>query len=508
MQHPPPRSRRLPAILVVLAVLATGVGLGPAAQAAERGTGFGTWAPLSRTGWHGSMRVGDVHTYCIHPGLPVATGATTDHGVTSDVNGLSAQQLVSINHLVSTYGQTDDAVQAASVGWAVKAIVDRDTTLHSWGYQGDDLPGAIDYIMRRASPGDSAAVQQRAVQYLTEAEAIRVPRVGGSLTLSTHQDDPTRGSLTVDVDADAVGTLTLHNAVFADTGSAQREGVRGGGSYAIVAPASAADDGRPYSVRATGVFAVRAAAIRYYSTPGQQESAGPADPQTFHLSTQDAEPRPVHFSPRVQTVARIDGRRFVDQVTVSAAEGVWPRHADGSFVVLSATADVYRTGAFPAEAAEVPDNLEPVAQLRLRTDPTSGAGTYTVRTPDDLPGSGVYTAVWRIERAAQDPDVIAHLPPSYSWTERFASPAQTEQLAPPPPTDPVASPSPTSSPIPTPVPVSVVTASPAPALASPTLPVTGSSAAAWGATSGVAAAMLVIGGVAAHAARRRRAPLT
>ncbi|MDQ1124865.1 hypothetical protein [Microbacterium trichothecenolyticum] len=504
MQHPPPLSLRLPAILAVFVVLTTGLGLGPAAHAADRGTGFGTWAPLSRTGWHGSMRVGDVHTYCIHPGLPVATGTTTDHGVTSDVNGLSAQQLVSINHLVSTYGQTDDPVQAASVGWAVKAIVDRDTTLHSWGYEGDDLAGAIDDIMRRASPENSAAVQQRAVQYLTEAEAIRVPRVGGSLTLSTQEDDPTRGVLTVDVDAEAVGTITLHNAVFADTGSAERQGVRGGGSYPIVAPASAADDGRPYSVQATGAFSVRAAAIRFYSTPGQQESAGPAGPQTFELSTQDATPRPVRFSPRVQTVARIDGRRFVDEVTVSAAEGVWPRHTDGSFVVLSATADVYRTGAFPAEAAEVPDNLKPVAQLILRTDPRVGAGRYTVGTQGDLPGSGVYTAVWRIERTSQDPDVVPHLPPSYVWTERFASPTQTEQLVPAPPVDPVPAPSPTPSSTPTPVPASV--APPAPALTPPALPVTGLSSAGVGATSGIAAVMIGIGIVVAQVARRRRTP--
>ncbi len=91
------------------------------------------------------------------------------------MNGLSPQQLVSINYLVSTYGQTDDPIQAASVGWAVKAIADRETTLHSWGYGGNDLAEAIDYIMRRASPENSGAVQERTLQLLAEAENIPSP---------------------------------------------------------------------------------------------------------------------------------------------------------------------------------------------------------------------------------------------------------------------------------------------------------------------------------------------
>ncbi len=328
--HRPPSTLRRFATALALAGVLVGVAVVPAAYAADRGTGFGTWAPLSRTGWHGSMRVGDVHTYCIHPGLPVATGTTTDHGDTGDVNGLSPQQLVSINYLVSTYGQTDDPIQAASVGWAVKAIADRETTLHSWGYGGNDLAEAIDYIMRRASPENSGAVQERTLQLLAEAENIRVPRVGGALTLSTDEDEPTRGTVTVDVDATAVGTLRLENAVFADTGSSERGGVQGRVTYPILAPPTASDGGRPYVARAAGTFTVRSAAIRYYSTPGQQESAGPAGSTTFTLTAQDASPRPVRFSPLIATSATIDSQaRYVDEVTVSAGDGVWPRHSDG-----------------------------------------------------------------------------------------------------------------------------------------------------------------------------------
>lgn len=503
MRHHPPSLRRLPAVLTLVAVM-LGVAVAPAANAADRGTGFGTWAPLSRTGWHGSMRVADVHTYCIHPGLPVATGTTTDHGVSTDVNGLTPQQLVSINYLVSTYGQTDDSVQAASVGWAVKAIVDRDTTLHSWGYGGNELTEAIDYIMRRASPENSSGIQQRTVQYLSEAEGVPVPRVGGSLTLSMDEDDPTRGALTLDVDPTASGTLRLENAVFADTGSSERAGIQGAATYPIIAPATASDDGRPYVARAAGTFTVRSAAIRYYSTPGQQESAGPAGPTTFTLTAQDASPRPVRFSPRIETAATIDSRgRFIDDVMVSAGDGVWPRHSDGSFVIVSATADVYRTNAFPAESAEIPSNLSPVAHLELRTDPKIGPAVYRTVSAA-LPGPGVYTAVWRIERTSQDPDSVANFPPRYFWMERFATPAQTEQLAfSPPPADP--EPSPTATPAT--VAAVIPPAPPTPPLVPAALALTGLSGPPLAVTSGVSAVAIAVGMYAWRRGRRRADPL-
>ncbi|WP_150958620.1 hypothetical protein [Microbacterium testaceum] len=500
--HRPPLSRRRFAAALTLSALLLGAAVVPAAHAADRGTGFGTWAPLSRTGWHGSMRVGDVHTYCIHPGLPVATGTTTDHGVSSDVNGLSPQQLVSINYLVGTYGQTDDAVQAASVGWAVKAIVDRDTTLHSWGYEGDDLAGAIDYIMRRVSPENSGAIQTQAVRYLAEAEQVTVPRVGGSLSLSTQEDEPTRGTVSVDIDPSATGVLRLENAVFADTGLAERSDVRGASSYAILAPASASDDGRPYVVRASGSFSVRSAAIRSYSTPDQQESAGPAGPTVFELEATDASARIVQFSPTIETSARIDTRaRFVDKVTISAAEGVWPRRSDGSFVVVSAVADVYRTSAFPAESSEIPANLVPVTRLELTTDPAVGAGVYETIT-DTLPGPGVYTAVWRIERSSQDAESIPYLVPRYAWTERFATPAQTEQLAfAPPSADPI--PSPTT----TPTAVAVSTPPPSFPAVPAALALTGGPATPAIGVGG-AAAVIVLGVLAWRVARRRSAAAT
>lgn len=508
MNHPPPPRRRLLAAIAAFAVLLGGVALAPAAHAADRGTGFGTWAALSRTGWHGSMKVGDVHTYCIHPGLPVAVGPTTAHGTTATVNGLSPQQLVSINHLVTTYGQTDDPVQAASVGWAVKAIADLDTTLHSWGYTGNDLAGAINHIVQRASPENSAAIQERTLRYLAEAQAVPVPRPGGTLSLSTRPDDPTRGALSVDVDPAATGTLRLEGAVFADSGSAERRDVRGGGVFEIIAPPPANGEARPYIVKATGGFVLRSAAVGYYSTPGQQESAGPGEPTRFTLSATDSAPRPVRFSPRIATTATIEGGAFIDAVSISASEGVWPRREDGSLVVIRATADIYRTGSFPAEAPQVPAGLKPVATLELRTDPASGAGTYTVTSPA-LPGPGVYTAVWRVTRDEQDAATAPHLPTGYRWQERFASPAQTQQLVPPPPRDVPPPPAPTPrppTPTPTPPPSATPTPPPPPPAAPAALAATGQDGAAVAGAGGIAGVMLAAGLIALVVARRRSTP--
>lgn len=289
--------------------------------------------------------------------------------------------------------------------------------------------------------------------------------------------------------------MHLENAVFADTGSGVRENVRGGEIYPIIAPASASDDGRPYTVRATGSFTVPAAAVHFYTTPGQQESAGPAEPTRFDLSTQDAAPRPVQFSPRIETTARIADGRFVDDVTVSSVDGIWPRRSDGSFVPITATADVYRTGAWPAEADEIPANLTPLTHLSLTTDPSLGAGTYTVQS-SGLPGPGVYTAVWRIDREEQDPGVSVHLPLGFRWTERFASPTQTEQVAPP---------APTATPVPTPPPTGAEPLPPAapPALAA--LAATGSPATALPGAVGAAVTALGLGAVACAFGRRRRA---
>ena len=68
---------RAPAALVLCLVLALAGALwsAPPARAADQGSGFGTWAPVSAYGWHGSMLVGVVHRKTRSSEKFVMTGA-------------------------------------------------------------------------------------------------------------------------------------------------------------------------------------------------------------------------------------------------------------------------------------------------------------------------------------------------------------------------------------------------------------------------------------------------
>ena len=134
--------------------------------------------------------------------------------------GLSPQQLAGINLLVSTYGQTQDPVQAAAVAWAVKAIANREETLHAFGYPGDSLAGAVHWTLSALAPQHDRAVQERAVAYYDEATraAPTATTASGSLAFSTDAADHRNGTVRVDASSAATGTVTLVNAVFAESG--------------------------------------------------------------------------------------------------------------------------------------------------------------------------------------------------------------------------------------------------------------------------------------------------
>ena len=408
---------------VIVALLAGPVLSAAPASAAERGTGFGTWAPVSPYGWHGSMLVNGVHTYCILPGLPLPTGPSVDHGVSGGAAGLSAEQLTRINHLVSTYGQTDDPVQAAAVGWAVKAVANWNETLRQFGYQGDSLAGVIDRVFSRLAPDHNAAVQERATALYDEAMRIAPTPPSGSLVFTVDPHDHRQGSVRVDTNAaDAVGTVTLVDAVFTDTGDPTREGVTAGTDYAITTAPPA--PGRAYTVSGTGRFTGGVApAVRHITTAGGQDTAGPGGPATFDVSGADTAPRIPGFSPAITTQVAtryIPGGAFVDDVTVTVADGEWPRSSDGSPLPVSATAEVYRTTWEPVEPQpSVPADAEHVGSLSLVTGDQGGDIAYRVSSDEELPGPGFYIAVWTITRDGQHPEVAAQLPADYAWTEAF-----------------------------------------------------------------------------------------
>jgi len=499
-----PVRRRASALFLAIVVIVIAITLvAPSrADAAERGTGFGTWAPVSAYGWHGSMLVDGVHTYCITPGAPAPTGRTADHGISGSAAGLSPQQLAGINLLVTTYGQTADPVQAAAVAWAVKAIANREETLHAFGYRGDSLAGAIHWTMSALSPQHDRAVQERAVAYYDEATraAAGPSAASGSLVFTTDAADHRSGTVRVDTTAAATGTITLTNAVFAESGSPMLENAGSGSTYAIrTAPPA---EGRPYTVSGTGHFdAGLAAAVRHFTTPGGQETAGPVGRVQFEVSGADAAPRIPPFAPAITTrVAARDAARgpYEDEVSFTATEGSWPRADDGSYLPVTASAIVYRTDTEPVAGSAVPGDEAIVGTLQFTTDSTTGpAAPYTVSSSWEMTTAGYYTAVWSLRAADQIPSVVAHIGADFAWTERFGEPSQVAVIAPPPP-------------VPTPTPSPASGAPPAPADAPlPELAATGTEAASLRAPAAIAIALLSLG-VAIVSSRRpwSAAPLT
>ncbi|MDQ1130887.1 hypothetical protein [Microbacterium sp. SORGH_AS_0888] len=422
--------RVLIALLLAATVVVGGaVVLTKSASAASPGAGFGAWEPVSAYGWHGSMRVNGIDTYCIFPGRPVPTGESVDHGLSFDAAGLDPQRLTAINMLVSRYGQTSDPVQAASVGWAVKAIADWDETLHTFGYPGDSLQGAIHWTFSALAPAQDQAVQDLAAAYYTEAMAQPAGPAQGSGRLEFTADaaDSGRGTVTVHADVAARGTVTLENAVFADTGSPVREDATAGATYELIAtpPSGAAT----YTVRGSGTLRGGfLPAVRYMTTPGGQDTAGPGGELEFPVAGEDATPRDIRFAPQISTqvVSRyVPGGRYIDDVSFSSAKGPWARTADGGYAPVSATASVYRTATEPQLADTVPADAEEVGALTVTTDVVGGPEVpYRVESEWQLPGPGFYTAVWRIEHDRQTAGTQAVLEPGYVWVERFGEVSQ------------------------------------------------------------------------------------
>ncbi|WP_106816842.1 hypothetical protein [Microbacterium timonense] len=429
--RPSPLARRAGFLLAALtAILLALQFASPApARAAERGVGFGTWAPISAYGWHGSMLIDGVHTYCITPGAPAPTGPSSDHGISGSAAGLSPQQLAGINLLVTRYGQTDDPVQAAAVAWAVKAIANREETLHAFGYRGDSLAGAIHWTFSALAPHVDRAVQERAVAYYDEALRVSgaAASATGTVVFTTDAADHRTGTVRVDATVPATGSLTLVDAVFADTGSPTRDGVTTGTDYAIRTTPSA--EGRPYTVSASGRFSAGvAAAVRHYTTPGGQETAGPAGSVDFDVAGADAAPRVPPFAPSITTTvpARYAaGGAYVDHVTISTERGSWPRAEDGAYLPVRASATVYRTDSEPVPGSAVPADAHAAGILELVTDPATGPeAPYAVTSEWSMDAPGFYTAVWTVRAADQTPEVALHLGADYTWTEPFGEPTQ------------------------------------------------------------------------------------
>ena len=454
--------RALFASILAVALIVTGfVMTTKPAAAAGPGTGYGTWGDTT-FGFHGSFSNGDGNfIYCVEPDIPIPTGATTDRGYWGSVSGVDGDRLAGINAIITKYGQvpnTSDANrrQAVAVATAVKAVVDYNKTVYSFGYNGQygaDLGGHIRWIMAR-HVGGGAELQDiidKANAYYSEAMNTRAGSVGGGTGQFTWQVDPFNnynGTVTVSVSpANATGTVTLTNGVFTANGTNKMTGVRNGQVLGVqgVPPANTPS----YKIAATGDFSAPgggyAASVRVYTTPGQQTAAGPGQlaVQTFSFFGEDPVARSGQFIPALSTAATRyvqEGESFEDQVTfftVADDNGVnnpW-RQNGTQYAPIAAKGTLYGPYASqPTVRDDVPAGAPVAATASITTTTAKGPGTYTASS-GTARQSGFYTWVWEIHQADQSPNVRAVVPAGYSFVDRFGLTAETSIV----PMKPVAS---------------------------------------------------------------------
>jgi hypothetical protein len=205
------------------------------------------------------------------------------------INGLSETAMIQLNSLLARHGNTGDATSAAAVAMAVWSIAS------NAAYQAE---GGDGYVLGRAPAELRPTIQALADQFRAEA-ASYVPPVGSAtLTLSIDATSDFTGYLDVTTTpAEATGTVTLTNGVFADSGSATREAVPNGAHLAVKAVPPAG--GAPYRISATSDDFTApggpAATVHLYSTPGAQTltASGAMRSLVFSATATDARDRTV-----------------------------------------------------------------------------------------------------------------------------------------------------------------------------------------------------------------------
>jgi len=437
------RRRRFGAILLA-AALALSAGLTkalasvlPAQAAAIPGSG-GHWTPAG--GWLGNYVAGGQRVYCID--VLTDTSGSGGQGQLSDAitegghgtRPVSGDELRMINYAVSEWGQTDDPIVAAAVGAFVYNF-----TSANWAGEGEH------YI--RGPHADAIREAYGRVKADSEANFDRSGGTGsGTLRLTIDPSNHYLGTLEITglSPADAIGTVTLTNAVFADTGLPSREGVRNNSSFAITGVPPAAE---PYRVAATAEFTgnggtVYEPNITVYSEGSMQRTVGPGTSRTeqirFSLEATDETDRSVEFSPVVGTKVSakyVDlGEEFVDVLTFDTApnpEGVnnyWYRDQEGDYAEVTATGTLYGPFLTQPEERELPPANAPIAAsgIEVRTSPSDGPTIdYTVPSGHVADEAGFYTWVWRIAYSEQSPVTQTVLPDQYEFQDRFGRVAET-----------------------------------------------------------------------------------
>jgi len=429
-------------VLAVAGIIATSTD----ASAAAKGYGFGTWSSSDQ--FFGSFRLSagsNTFIFCVEPGVTLPTGTTSSLGFRNSVEGTSGNILAGVSYLIDTYGSTTNNNQAAALSFAIKDLINHNALIANGWYETADLEGHIHYKMSQFV-GDGANlsyIKSRARQFVNEAKTI-VPSTNsngtGSFIFNVDSEDNYKGTLRVNVNpANATGTVTLTNGVFADTGLKTRSGVRNGQVFNIrgIPPVS---NPKSYKISASGTFQAEgsgyAANVRVYETPGGQKTIGYGSKPTTTFSFSGTDPflRAGEFLPALSTTATAyvqEGQPFRDQVTfftVADSDDVnnsWAQTEGGSYYPVMAEGTLY--GPFaerPTVADEAPADAPVAATATVTTTTAVGPGTYTVDAGTALQ-SGYYTWVWEIDQAKQSLATQGFIPADWVYRDKFGLTAET-----------------------------------------------------------------------------------
>ncbi len=434
-------------MLSVAATAAAGLITIPSAGAASHAYGVGDVSG-EVIGWQGSMRTtGGAYVFCTDPGTRFPAGGDSRTGYRSTWKGVEGDPLAGVNRALHEIDDTNDR-DAAALNFVIKHVFDPRAMYRTHGYPRagswpeGDLARYIQWVLSTTYPtagGGWRAVRDRALQLLEVVESTRAatasPQKGtGRLVFTTLAGDPSRGTVTMTGTPGAVGSVTLTNGVFADTGEKRRANVKEGVSYAVRAVPTS--DGAPYTVSGTGEFRTGGTAgyraeVELWTNPTQNMVAKGriVRPTVFTVVGADTKPRIATFAPVLtsRAAAFAEGGALRDTLTfsVAAVDGVknpWPteggRHREVGFIVTA-----YGPYAEPpAEVTAVPEGSPVAGAARIVAVGPEHPVTATIPGVEE---GGYYTFVAAYDPASTPEATRRFLPADYAWQHAFGMPEET-----------------------------------------------------------------------------------
>ncbi|NLA65258.1 MAG: hypothetical protein GX862_04915 [Leucobacter sp.] len=444
--RPPGRlKRKITSALAALTLAVTALGgslftaPAPAHALGAYGAGAHGWAPNGST-WLGNFILPDgTRVYCID----IYNGSNASSDNSSVVSGIpaspsdgrravSGSELQWLNYLVTMYGQTADTNQAA----AVSALVYNVTSMNNHD---------TDHYISVAP----AEVQDLYWSIKSAVNANYQSGGGSGAVTMTFDVDPLNnylGTLSVSgmSPSNALGTITLTNGVFTDTGLATRDGVTNNSSYPVTGVPP--EDATEYIIAADGAFTASGgvnADIRYYRDGDSQGSisGGSRGVSNFTQYAEDPAPRSTVFQPVVGTQVASkfveEGEEFADVLTFSTAADAkglnnpWRVNAAGRYMPITARGTLYGPFLAQPDEADAAPSSAPIAATDIMVTTTAEDGPtidYTVPSGFVSEEAGFYTWVWEIlasDQPAASPNVQQFLPQEYHFTDRFGQVVET-----------------------------------------------------------------------------------